>query len=71
MTTVTASVDGMTCGHCMNWVQEALKKIDGVQDAKVNLDNQNAVIKYDEGKVTEHMLAEAVKEAGYKVIAFE
>ena len=35
--TIELSVDGMTCGHCVNAVQTEVGKIDGVTDVKSTL----------------------------------
>jgi len=67
MATRTIDIEGMTCGHCVSWVTEALKKIDGVADAKLSLEAKNAIVEYDESRVTDDMMKTAVEEAGYTV----
>lgn len=69
MTTKTLKVQGMTCNHCVMRVQKALKGVAGVQDAKVDLQKAEAIVTYDESKVTQEKLSFAVVEAGYKVVA--
>ncbi|HEX9019760.1 MAG TPA: copper ion binding protein, partial [Nitrospirota bacterium] len=65
----TLKVQGMTCNHCVMRVQKALKGVAGVQDAKVDLQKAEAIVTYDESKVTQEKLSFAVVEAGYKVVA--
>ena len=64
--TATLSVEGMTCASCTVTVRTVLKKLDGVKDATVKLDEKRAIVQYDPAKVTLQQLAEAVTKAGYK-----
>lgn len=69
MAITTLKIQGMTCNHCVMRVTKALKSVAGVQDAKVDLQKGEAVITYDDSKVTPEKLSFAVVEAGYKVIS--
>ncbi len=62
----TVFVEGMTCSHCEQHVEEALKELDGVQSAKANRKKKTAVIKLT-GEVSDDSIRNAVKEAGYEV----
>lgn len=66
MATATIKVQGMTCNHCVMRVAKALKAVPGVQDAKVDLQKAEAVVSYDDAKVSPQILSAAVVEAGYK-----
>lgn len=66
MATTTIKVQGMTCNHCVMRVAKALKAVPGVQDAKVDLQKAEAVVSYDDAKVSPEKLSSAVVEAGYK-----
>jgi Cu+-exporting ATPase len=58
-------IEGMMCQHCVAHVKKALEGIDGVQ-ADVNLDkNQATVISNKE--ISNDVLIQAVKDAGYEV----
>ena len=59
-------IEGMTCGHCVMSVQKELGKIPGVTVEKVEIGS--AKVQFDETKVNPAMLANAVNEAGYKVV---
>lgn len=37
-------IEGMTCGHCVMHVEEALKGIFGVKSVKVDLEGKKAVV---------------------------
>jgi copper ion binding protein len=66
MAKTTIKVQGMTCNHCVMRVAKALKAVPGVQDAQVDLQRAEAVVTYDESKVSQDKLSSAVVEAGYK-----
>ena len=70
MVTRSIQIDGMTCGHCINWISQTLMAIDGVSEAKVSLETQSATVSYDEAKVTESMMSGAIEKAGYSVKSF-
>ena len=40
-------ITGMTCAACANRIEKGLKKMEGVQDANVNLALEKATVKYD------------------------
>ncbi len=65
--TVTIRVDGMKCAKCSGAVTKALKATEGVEDAQVNHEKGEAVIKYDEQKLTEAKLREVINGTGFKV----
>ena len=65
-TTTTITVDGMTCGHCVNAVQTEVGKLDGVTDVSVDLASGQVTILADEAPEA-GALREAVEEAGYEV----
>ncbi|WP_027726189.1 copper chaperone CopZ [Tuberibacillus calidus] len=64
----TLNVQGMTCGHCKMAVEGALKKLDGVSSAEVNLEAANVAVTYDESKVTVEAMKEAIEDQGYEVV---
>jgi copper chaperone len=65
-TTTTITVDGMTCGHCVNAVQTEVGKIDGVTDVNVDLASGQVTIVADPAPDA-GALREAVEEAGYEI----
>jgi len=58
-------IDGMSCQHCVMAVKKALGAIAGVDSSDVEVGS--AVVKYDEGKVTQKDLEAAVEKAGFSV----
>ncbi|MGH7503151.1 MAG: heavy-metal-associated domain-containing protein [Longimicrobiales bacterium] len=65
MSTTTLKISGMTCGHCVEAVRTALAKVDGVEDARVDLEGGRAVVEYDAGRTSPRALANAVMDQGY------
>ncbi|RPI01611.1 MAG: copper chaperone [Ignavibacteriae bacterium] len=60
------SIQGMSCGHCVMHVKEALNDVDGleVEDVQVG----KARVWYDGDQVAKD-LSEKVEAAGYKVVS--
>jgi mercuric transport protein len=66
--TVTIRVKGMSCGGCAISLEQTLKSTEGVEDAKVSYERGEALIKYDDSKVTVAKLREVIKSAGYQAV---
>lgn len=66
--TVTIRVEGMHCGGCSSSVAKALKATQGVEDAQVSFEKGEAVVKYDDQKVTVAKLREVISGTGFKVV---
>jgi len=60
------TVKGMSCGHCVNRVKEALMQTDGVQRAEVSLLHNSATVVLTK-KVTENELKAAIEKAGFEL----
>lgn len=69
MTTRKVDIEGMSCGHCVKWVTDALMGVEGVTDAQVSLESRNAIVEMDETLATDEALAEAVRRVGYTVVS--
>lgn len=68
---VTLKVSGMTCSKCAASVENALKKVEGVKAADVNLAENSAVITVDAAQVKTANLIAAVDKAGGDRHAFK
>lgn len=66
MQNVTLKVEGMSCGHCVNSVEGALKEIGA--KAKVDLNAGQVSIEFDESKLNLDKIKEAIEEQGYSVV---
>ena len=69
MTEKTLSIEGMTCASCSQTVEKATGKLNGVQEANVNLATEKLRITYDENEITLDQIMQAVDDAGYKAIS--
>lgn len=58
-------IEGMSCGHCVAHVKEALEEIKGIESVEVSLEEKCAMIV---GNTTEEEIKEAIDEAGYDVV---
>ena len=65
--TKEVSVVGMHCPSCVKAVELSLTDLDGVDNAKASLEDNNVIIDYDTDKVTDADIEEAVEDAGFKV----
>ncbi|ABR49408.1 Heavy metal transport/detoxification protein [Alkaliphilus metalliredigens QYMF] len=61
------TIEGMSCGHCVGHVNEALKEISGVNSVEVNLTEKHAVVDLAH-EVGNDKLKAAVDGAGYQAI---
>ena len=67
MAEASLKIEGMSCQHCVMRVKTAVDQLAGVSKADVQVGA--ATITYDESKVKEKDLQDAVEKAGYKVAA--
>lgn len=66
---LTLTVEGMTCASCVRRVERGLSRVDGVQNAEVNLATERATVHYDPSVVGFDEIASAVEKAGYSADA--
>lgn len=65
MAQTTLQVNGMSCQHCVNAIETALKEIGA--KGSVDLGSRSVTVEYDESKVTLEKIKEAIEEQGYDV----
>ncbi|MEG6616975.1 cation transporter [Peptococcaceae bacterium 1198_IL3148] len=63
-------IEGMSCGHCVKHVEEALKELEGVKSVKVDLAGKNAVVELAH-EVADDKLKATIDEVGYDVVGIE
>ena len=66
MKEVKLNIEGMHCTGCSTRLEKVLNNVDGVESAKVSLEEKKADIKYDETQVSEKELIDVVEDAGFK-----
>ena len=69
MATLTLTIQGMSCGHCVGRVKQALGKLAGVEIETVEIGS--ATVRYDAAQVTPESIRRAVEDLGYEVSAAE
>lgn len=67
----TFKVEGMTCASCASRVERVTRKLDGVEEANVNLAAETLSVTIDEDQVGYAEIKAAVDKAGYKLIREE
>src|SRR3990172_6575892 len=60
-------VGGMSCSFCVASITKALRRMEGVQEAGVNLAHEDALVVYDPEKVSPASLKEALLDLGSTV----
>lgn len=61
----TLKIEGMSCHHCVMALRKSFQMVDGVEEADVEVGKVN--LSFDEARVTDKDLEEAVARAGFKV----
>jgi Cu+-exporting ATPase len=69
--TIVIPVSGMSCASCVATVESALRLVDGVLDASVNLATEQAKVEYVPGVTTPEALRHAICDVGYEPLAAE
>lgn len=59
-------IEGMHCAGCSTRLEKVLNNLEGVETAKVSLEEKKATIKYDETKINIENIKEAIEDAGFK-----
>ncbi|UOD35563.1 heavy-metal-associated domain-containing protein [Deferribacteraceae bacterium V6Fe1] len=62
------TVNGMSCHHCKNAVESALKNLNGVENAEVNLAEKSVKVVFDEAVVNLDKICAEIEEAGYEPV---
>ncbi len=66
--TQTFRIEGMTCAACVKRVEDAIKKVPGVEQASVNLATEKARVTYIPGDAGQADFIHAVEAAGYGLV---
>lgn len=59
-------IEGMHCAGCSTRLEKVLNNLEGVETAKVSLEEKKATIKYDETKISLENIKESIEDAGFK-----
>jgi len=64
----TIKIKGMTCSACSRAVERSLNKMDGIEEASVNLATEKVVIYFDSNKVTIDDIKNRIIKVGYEPV---
>jgi mercuric ion binding protein len=64
--TATFDVQGWTCGSCAAATRIALKKLEGVEEVKTDVQRTEAVVTYDDARVSPEKMVPMIERLGYK-----
>ncbi|GHO44408.1 heavy-metal-associated domain-containing protein [Ktedonospora formicarum] len=67
MKEVTLSVPDMSCEHCVNAINNALKSLDGIEGVNIDLSSKTVAFGYQPEQVTMEKIEAALDDAGYSV----
>jgi len=65
MKTISLSVSGMSCGHCVSAIENALKEIN--VESQVDLASGTVQVSFDESKQSLATIQETIEDQGYEV----
>lgn len=71
MKKVILPITGMTCANCVATVERNVKKLDGIDEAVVNLVTEKATIGFDQKITTVENIVDRIEKAGYGVVEDE
>ena len=62
-------VDGMTCGHCVDTVTQAVNSLKGIRHVSVDLDKKQVSVDFDESQTDSDAIASKIIEVGFEVVS--
>ena len=65
---IVLNIGGMSCINCAHTIEKQLSKLNGVNQATVNLAAEQALIDYNPDLITQKTIETAITDAGYHVI---
>ncbi|OPX57197.1 MAG: putative copper-exporting P-type ATPase A [Methanobacterium sp. PtaB.Bin024] len=68
---VTIKVGGMTCAMCVKAIEDVLNKLNGVNQATVNLASEKAYVTYNPQMTSVAEMKDAIEDLGYEYLGLE
>lgn len=65
------AVRGMRCAGCMSKVENGIRQLDGVEDARVNLSSAKLNVRWREGSTTAERIVARVNELGFEAFPYD
>ena len=66
MKEIKLKIEGMHCAGCSTRLERVLNNLEGVEEAKVSLEEKQTTIKFDETKTNIENIKEPIADAGFK-----
>ncbi|WP_100399126.1 heavy metal translocating P-type ATPase [Bacillus sp. FJAT-44742] len=68
---LTFSIEGMSCASCVNRIEKAVLKVEGMHEVNVNLASNQAQVTGEKGVLSVESVIEAIDKTGYKATLIE
>lgn len=69
MTHENIQVEGMTCGHCVETVTQAVNSLEGINQVSVDLDQKLVRVDFDESRTNLDAVSSKITEVGFEVVS--
>lgn len=66
MKDIKLKIEGMHCTGCSSRLEKVLNNVEGVEKATVSFEEKEAIITYNEEKISEKQIKSEIEEAGFK-----
>jgi len=63
----TLQVNGMSCGHCVETITNAVSKLSGVNKVVVNLDENNVFVDFEESDISLEKISACIIAVGFEI----
>ncbi|XP_069028032.1 copper-transporting ATPase 1 [Embiotoca jacksoni] len=63
---VSVGVEGMTCGSCVQSIEQRIGSLNGVIHIKVSVEQKNATVIFDQSQQSPESLSEAIEDMGFE-----
>lgn len=63
----TIGISGMHCDNCVASVEKGINGVEGISALQVNLNDSNAVVKFDAAKTDLAEIEKAIEKRGYSI----
>lgn len=63
----TFQVPEVSCAHCKSSIEGALKPLDGVHEATVDIDRKVVTVDFDDERLDRSTVVQTIKAVGYPV----
>lgn len=66
MAKIELQVNGMSCQHCVQAIEKALRELGA--SGQVHLEQRSVVVEYDESRLSLEQVKSAIEDQGYDVV---